>query len=170
MIQKSNIILTGFMATGKTTIGKLLAQQLNWKFVDTDEMIVSQQGMSIENIFSQFGEETFRKLENEIARDLAKRQHLVISTGGKMMLDPLNAEILEENGKVFSLMATPEEILSRLDQDQINTRPLLKGPDPKAKIIQLLQEREKGYQRFQTVDTGSKTPAEVAENILSLLK
>ena len=89
------------MATGKTTIGKLLARQLNWQFVDTDEIIVSQQAMSIENIFSQFGEEAFRKLENEVARDLAKREHLVISTGGKMMLDPLNAENLEKKWQGF---------------------------------------------------------------------
>jgi shikimate kinase len=67
-------------------------------------------------------------------------------------------------------MATPEEILSRLELDQVNTRPLLKGADPRAKIIQLLQEREKGYQRFQTVNTSCKTPAEIAESILSLLK
>lgn len=166
---KRNIILTGFMATGKTTIGKSLAKQLGRTFVDTDELIVEKQGMSIADIFEQFGEDTFRKLETDVARELANQEGLVISTGGRMMLDPTNVAVLTKTGRVFCLIATPEEILNRLEQDTVNKRPLLEVPDPGARIVELLEERQQGYHRFLKVITDDKKPAEITDNLLDFI-
>lgn len=167
--RKNNIILTGFMATGKTTIGKMLAKQLHLKFVDTDETIISRQGLSIPEIFEHLGEENFRKMETTIAGELAQQEGLVVSTGGRMMLDQVNVELLTQSGRVFCLTATAEEILSRLGKDTLNSRPLLAVPDPKKKIIELLEERKRGYHRFQKVTTSGKTPPEVAREILAII-
>lgn len=157
------------MATGKTTIGQILAQQLRLKFVDTDELIESQQGIRIQEIFKQFGENAFRKMETNIARELAGQDGLVISTGGRMMLDPENVTLLTQTGRVFCLTATADEIFNRLQQDTVHTRPLLAVPEPKTKIIELLEERKRGYQRFQKVSTSGKEPSEVAQEIRVLL-
>lgn len=157
------------MATGKTTIGQIIAKQLRLKFVDTDELIVIRQGLSIPEIFEKFGEEAFRKMETKIAGELAKESGLVISTGGRMMLDPVNVALLTQTGHVFCLTATADEILTRLGEDTVNTRPLLAVPDPKAKITALLEERKKGYQCFQKVSTSKKEPSEVAQDLLALI-
>lgn len=165
---KQNIILTGFMATGKTSIGQLLAQKLHLKFVDTDEEIISRQGLSIPEIFTRFGEDAFRKMETEIAEELAHQEGLVISTGGRMMLDVTNVDLLTKTGRVFCLTATADEILARIGKDG-STRPLLAVADPKTKIIELLEERKKGYQRFDKVSTSGKTPNEIAQDLIDLL-
>lgn len=164
-----NIILTGFMATGKTTIGQLIAKELCLKFIDTDEEIVSRQGLSIPDIFSHFGEHAFREMETEIADELAGREGLVISTGGRMMLDPTNVDLLTKTGHVFCLTATADEILDRVAKDG-GTRPLLAVPDPKGKILELLEERKKGYQRFEKVSTSNRKPAEIAQDVIKLFK
>lgn len=166
---KKNIILTGFMATGKTTIGQLLAQKLHLQFIDTDKEIVSRQGLSIPDIFTHFGEDAFREMETKIAGELAERDDLVISTGGRMMLDPTNVNLLTKTGRVFCLTATADEILNRVGKDG-GTRPLLAVPDPKTKILELLEERKKGYHRFEKVSTSGKKPAEVAQDVITLLK
>lgn len=162
----SNIVLTGFMATGKSTVGRLLAQILNYHFVDTDKLIENQQGTSIPEIFATVGEDGFRKLEKAVAKELATKDKLVIATGGRLMLDRENADLLSENGEVFSLIASTEEILNRLTNDTSNKRPLLSGPDQKKKILELLQKRRSGYQRFTTIDTDGKSPDKIAEEIL----
>lgn len=167
--KQNNIILTGFMATGKTTIGKMLAKQLQLQFIDTDETIVSRQGQSIPEIFEHFGEKTFRKMETSIARELAGQEGLVVSTGGRMMLDPVNVDLLTQSGRIFCLTATAEEILSRLEKDTQNSRPLLAVPDPKKKIIELLEERKKGYHRFQKITTSGKTPPEITKEIVAII-
>lgn len=165
---KKNIILTGFMATGKTTIGQIIAKELHLKFVDTDEEIISRQGLSIPEIFTRFGEDAFRKMETEMARELASQDGLVISTGGRMMLDAVNVDLLTQTGRVFCLTATADEILHRVGKDG-GTRPLLAVPDPKAKIIELLEERQKGYHRFEKVSTSGKSPNEIAQDLIDIL-
>ncbi|BHH82884.1 shikimate kinase [Desulforhopalus sp. 52FAK] len=165
-----NIVLTGFMATGKSTVGKSLAQTLQLKFVDTDQLIEAKHGISIPEIFTQFGESEFRQMETDIARDLSEQEGLVIATGGRMMLDPVNVKLLKLKGQVFSLVATADEILERLLKDTNNERPLLAVADPKAKILELLEERKLGYNQFQTVNTSGKEATEIADNILKLLK
>ena len=100
---RKNIILTGFMGTGKTTVGKLLAQRLGYRFVDTDELIQARQKRSIPEIFTESGEAAFRAMEREIAPELAAQEGLIISTGGGMMLDPANIVALAQKGQIFLL-------------------------------------------------------------------
>ncbi|MGH9134897.1 MAG: shikimate kinase, partial [Ilumatobacteraceae bacterium] len=100
-----NIVLTGFMGTGKTTVGRLLAEQLGFEFVDTDQVIEQRHG-AIAEVFRVMGEDAFRRIERELAAELADRERLVISTGGRMMLDPQNVASLSRNGRVFCLVAT----------------------------------------------------------------
>jgi shikimate kinase len=166
---KENIVLTGFMGTGKTTVGKLLAEQLGYEFVDTDDLIETRQGRSIPQIFAELGESAFRQMERDLAEELARRGGLVIATGGRLMLDPVNAAALERQGRVFCLVATPQEILARLAADTEHPRPLLAGPNPGERIVELLESRKKGYGRFLQVKTGSRPPQDIAREILGLV-
>lgn len=163
-----NIILTGFMGTGKTTVGRLLAERLGMAFVDTDELIVARDGRSISDIFEQEGELFFRELEGEIAAELAGRQGLVIATGGRLMLDRENAAVLGGTGPVFCLTAALEAILARLAPDG-ERRPLIKGDDPEGRVRQLLEVRAPLYGRFRPVETTGKSPEEVAGVIVKLI-
>lgn len=164
---KKNIVLTGFMGTGKTTVGKLVAKRLNRKFIDTDEEIEHRQGRSIPEIFHELGEEAFRQMENQIAEELGRREELVISTGGHLMLDPVNVAALSRNGRVFCLVADPQEILSRIGNDNEQRRPLLEVPNPDEQIVELLQKRQEGYHRFQKIITNEKSPKEVSEDLMT---
>lgn len=165
-----NIILTGFMATGKTTVGKLLARHLDYTFVDTDELIVQRAGMSVADIFRKKGEDAFRKMESDMAKELGDREGLVISTGGRMMLDPANAKALSLKGQVFCLVATPEEIVSRVSKDRHVKRPLLETEDPMQKVVGLLKQREEGYGKFSQMRTSSKTPHEVTSSLVGIIR
>jgi len=164
-----NIVLTGFMATGKSTVGRLLAKDLDRDFVDTDHLIEERQKMTIPEIFSRKGESAFRHMETEVARELGQRQGLVISTGGRMLLDPANVSALSSKGRVFCLVATPQEILLRLIKDKDNHRPLLDVPNPGEQIIALLQKREKGYQQFFKIATDNKQPSDIKDIIIKIL-
>ncbi len=168
-MKAKNIILTGFMGTGKTTIGILLAEKLGYDFVDTDHLIEKKCGMSIPDIFREKGENEFRDLETAISLELSGKENLIISTGGRLMLDAINAEALGKSGTAFCLTATVEEILNRVSLDQHSKRPLLEGTNPKKRITQLFQERREGYAKFTQITTSDKTPNEIVENILSLL-
>jgi len=169
-MDKPNIILTGFMGSGKTTVGTLLAKQLDYDFIDTDHLIEERCGMTVQELFRTQGEDAFRKLESEVALELGASQGMVISTGGRLMLDPANARALSASGKVFCLVATPEEILRRVTADQAATRPLLDTPNPMEKIVGLLQERENGYGQFSQMLTTAKSPAEVTQNLLGIFQ
>ncbi|MFK5954803.1 MAG: shikimate kinase [Desulfobacterium sp.] len=168
MKHKRNIILTGFMGTGKTTVGKRVAQSLEYEFVDTDVQIMSQNHCTIAEIFENQGEAAFRQMESDLARDLAHRQGLVISTGGKMMLDKTNKDVLEKSGMVFCLVADPVEIMARVSGDSGVERPLLKGANGMETLIHLLSERKKGYGQYLQVDTMSKSPDEVAQTLMAM--
>lgn len=167
---KTNIILTGFMGTGKTTVGTLLAKKLKRQFIDTDHLIETRQGMTIPAIFADLGESAFRQMEAELAQELANKEGLVISTGGRFMLNPANIDALSSKGRIFCLVATPKEIIARLTKDPDNRRPLLNVPNPGEQITKLLQERQKGYQRFVKLVTDGKQPEEVVENLFELLQ
>ncbi len=167
-MRQPNLILTGFMATGKTTIAKRLANQLNYEWIDTDEMIVQQTGLSVAQIFQKKGEPVFRALEKDLAQHLSTRQGLVISTGGGMLLNPENVSLLSQNGQIFCLTASPEEILRRISDDTHAKRPLLESPDPMNRIKTLLKQREEGYARFTQIDTSGKTPEQVVSLIMDL--
>jgi len=164
---RRNVVLTGFMATGKSAVGRLLASRIGYEWVDTDSVIEARYG-SIPEIFAVRGENEFRRFERKVASEFARRDGLVVSTGGAMMLDPANAELLGATGRVFCLVASLDTILQRVT-DSAADRPLLAGPDPRQRIIDLLEARAAGYGRFTTVDTTGKSVVEVAEDIVALL-
>jgi shikimate kinase len=161
----ANIILTGFMATGKSAVGRRLATILGRRFVDTDELIVARQGCSVADIFRVHGEACFRRLEAEVARELALAEGLVVATGGKMLLDPENAEVLGRTGRIFCLTAEPKAILARVEADTESRRPLLETEDRLARITALLKARAAGYACFEAIDTTGKSPEEIAREI-----
>jgi len=158
------------MATGKTTVGKRLAEKLGYEFVDTDDVIVERSKMTIPDIFQTRGEAAFRRMESEVAKDLGKREGLVISTGGGMMLNPDNAAALSRKGRVFCLVATPEEILNRIVKDDHVKRPLLEASDPMQRIVGLLAQRKEDYGRFPQMITSEKTPDEVTRNLMGIFQ
>lgn len=165
-----NIILTGFMGTGKTTVGRLLAEKLSFQFVDTDVYIEDQYGKTIAEIFVEDGERAFRQMERDAARELGESVGQVISTGGRMMLDPENITSLSSSGRIFCLSASVDEILRRVLSDESGMeRPLLKGDDPKAKIVALLEERKEKYGRFPQIGTDQRTPEAICAEILDAL-
>jgi shikimate kinase / 3-dehydroquinate synthase len=163
------VVLTGFMGTGKSSAGRLLAKQTGRRFVDTDEWIEERAGLTIAEIFEQHGEAHFRRLEALAAVELAVEEDLVVATGGRLMLDPANGLDLGRDALVVCLTAEPEEILARLAHD-LARRPLLDVPRPEARIRQLLEERAERYGRFHQISTSGKEPAAVAAEIVALLE
>ena len=163
-----NLVLTGFMGTGKTTVGRILADRLGYGFVDTDDVIESRAG-PIHEIFEHRGEEAFREMERAVARELAGRDGLVIATGGRMMLDPECAACLEPASYVVCLTADAATVLQRATDPDAARRPLLDGPDAPARVRELLAERAEGYARFASVETDDRSPDEVADAVMALL-
>ena len=165
MTAAGNLVLTGFMATGKSTVGRLLADRLDLEFMDTDLIIEERHG-PIPEIFETQGEEAFRAMERSLAVELGSRTGLVIATGGGMLLDPNNVDALCRRGRIICLVAGPEEILRRVSADgSLAKRPLLAGDDPGGRIVELLAERAPGYARFTHVATDGVEPDEVVEEV-----
>ena len=163
-----NVVLTGFMGTGKTTVGRLIAGELGWAFVDTDDVIVARHG-PIDRIFAEQGEDAFRALEREVAAEVAADRRQVIATGGRMLLDPANADVLIATGRVYCLVADAAAIVSRLESDIDGpVRPLLAGQDPAGAVARLLDERRAGYGQFEQVNTANDSPEAVAARIIRL--
>lgn len=167
---RPNIILTGFMATGKTTVGQLIAKHLAYEFVDTDSLIVQREGMSVQKIFQTRGEPEFRRMESTLARELAEHQGRVVSTGGGMLVDPGNAKILGQTGLIFCLVATAQEIFDRVAKDTRAKRPLLSSPDPMAEVRRLMAQREAAYKNFTQIDTTGKDPKAVAREVMEMIR
>ncbi len=164
-----NIILTGFMGTGKTAVGKELSRLLNMRLVDVDSEIEESRKMKITDIFKNFGEPFFRDIETEMIRRLADAQNTVISTGGGAVLREENMEALRASGVVFCLYADAETIIARTGDS--NDRPLLAVEDPMAKIKELLRVRMPFYEKAGImIDTNGKTPLEVAEEIADIIR
>ncbi len=159
-----NIVLIGFMGTGKSTIGKLLAKQLDFQFVDVDAGIEQQAGKSITQIFQSEGEGHFRRLETEFAEKLSAEDCQVIATGGGFVLNPQNITVLKSQGFIIALQALPQVIYERIKAEK--HRPLLAVSDPLTKISQLLMERADKYQDADLIiDTDGKTPVDIAAEI-----
>lgn len=155
-----NIVITGFMASGKTTVGRLIASLTERRFVDTDTVIADRAGMSIAQIFELKGEAAFRALEQELCRDLAAERNLVIATGGGMLVNDESRALMLENGFVVCLDTPPELIRARLAA--ATDRPL--AGDWEA----LYAKRRAAYAAIPThVDTLDKTPEQLAEEIVA---
>ncbi len=165
MLRTTNLVLTGFMGVGKTTVGRLVAAALERRFVDTDEQITLQAGRSIRAIFEQAGEPAFRAWEARLALELGVQTHLVIAVGGGFFLNPDNIRCLTRQGVIVCLTATPETIYHRLGGDA--ARPLLAGAEPLGRIRDLLAARATLYRSFPQLPTDDQTPAEVAQAVMA---
>jgi shikimate kinase len=153
-----NIILIGFMASGKSTIGKALAEKLGYDFVDTDELIELKAGKSISEIFANEGEQRFREYEAEVLERLGAVSEKVIATGGGLILQEKNRKILQESQPVFFLTVTPEQVLERTPNYQ--TRPLINYADINKRreiIEQLLKKRDNLYRSVTDYVVETKT-------------
>ncbi len=160
-----NIVLTGFMGAGKTEAGRELSRILGWKIIDVDDEIVKAQNMTINEIFSKFGEPVFREMETEMIRKVSQNRKVIISTGGGAVLRQENLDILREHGVIICLRAGPETILRRTKDN--NERPLLQVEDPLKRIKELLEFRKPFYEKADImIDTDEKTPFHIAEEIL----
>ncbi|MBI3252949.1 MAG: shikimate kinase [Candidatus Omnitrophica bacterium] len=165
---KKNIVLIGFMGTGKTSVGKILARELDRPLVDVDQAIEEKEKRKIAEIFEKSGEAYFRAVEKEAVREAAVRESVVITTGGGAVLDPENLDALRRNGTLIALSAKPETIYERVKNSR--HRPLLKGEDLLAQIQKLLEIRKPHYEKADlTLDTDGQTSAEVAARILKRL-
>ena len=165
-----SIILIGFMGTGKTTVGKLLAEKLQIPLVDLDTVIVHQQQMEINDIFAQYGEVKFRALEHEVLCQAVQQQDTIISPGGGAVLRAENRAVMKEHCHVIGLTARPEVILERVNRDT-TVRPVLEnrapGQSKLERIEQVLAERQPCYAEADyMVDTSDETANVLAEQIL----
>ncbi len=162
-----NIVLVGFMGTGKTFVGKEVAQRLKYEHVDIDELIEKSEEMKITDIFKRFGESYFRDREKEIVVKLRDRENLVISAGGGIMLFQDNVDSFKKKGILICLTATPEVIYERVKD--IRDRPLLEADNPKERIITLLKFREPFYKKADfMVDTSELPVEEVVEKVIEV--
>lgn len=156
-----SIVITGFMGTGKTTVGTILARQLARPFVDTDVEIVKRAGKPIPAIFAEDGEPVFRQYERDLVAELAEKRGLVIATGGGMLVNPENRDRLLQTALVVCLDASAEVIGARLSRD--SGRPLA------ANWAELLEKRRAAYAAIPLhVNTANCTPEQVAERIIRL--
>ncbi len=164
----SNIVLIGFMGTGKTAVGKKLAVDLGLEFVDTDDLIEKREGRSVSEIFRDTGEEYFRRVEREVIAELAERKGLVVATGGGAVLNPDNVASLRKKGRWVCLRARPRTIMTRLSHHK--DRPLLNKKNQQQEIKRLLSQRDPYYRQADlTVDTDRLTPAQAAMKIKNWL-
>ena len=160
-----NLAMVGFMGTGKSTIGWLVAQELGFEFVDTDHLIEHRLGVSISDVFARHGEAVFRKFERAVVLELESRHNLVIATGGGLVTNPENVASLKNHALVICLWATPEDILERVRSH--NHRPLLQTAHPLEKIRELLAVREPFYRQADVlIHTGMRSAREVTQQVM----
>ncbi len=164
-----NIALVGFMGTGKSTVGRILAERLGAEFIDLDELIEREEGISVKEIFFTKGELYFRQLEHRMVHEVSQAGNRVISCGGGVVLDETNIQCLKQAGVVVCLQATVEDIVNRI---RINVdRPLLNVKDKAERIQKLLEERQPCYDRIDfKINTSGIDPRGVAELILKLVR
>ena len=167
--RERNIILTGFRATGKTAVGRRLAERLGYAFVDLDALVEAEAGMSISQLFTERGEAAFRELESRMVGRVAQQRRCVIATGGGTVLSPVNLRVLKQSGVVVTLTADLETLLSRLGTGAY--QPILHGNDLRARVEQLLAERRDAYSQADvTVDTTARTVDETVDCVLHAVK
>jgi shikimate kinase len=170
------LVLIGLRGTGKSTVGKILADRLCWEFVDTDTLVQERAGLTIREIFEQNGESHFRKLETEVVQESAQKDKAVIATGGGAVLNPQNVRALKQNGFVVHLSADPTELWHRIVQDKTShaSRPKLvenaeSGID---ELKKLMHARAAVYAQTRDVEVSveDRSPAEVADAVQILMR
>jgi len=164
-----NIVLIGFMGSGKTSVGTELSTLLEMNYIDTDDKIVENFGISINEIFDTYGEAEFRKLERRAIEDLKGTKNTIISCGGGVVLDPINIELLRNVGKIVWLKVSPEEVLNRLSND--DSRPLLKDKFTLKGLSEILENRLPLYENAGDIiiDTNKKDVQKIAREIIEKL-
>lgn len=164
-VNKPNIALIGFMGTGKSTVGQLVAEQLGFRFVDTDHFIEGRVGKPVAQIFADAGELAFREIERRLLCEMADWTRTVIATGGGLAAQPGNLDVLKGFALVVCLWASPETIWERTRHQ--SHRPLLKTPDPEARIRELLAEREPHYRQADIlIRSDQRAARQVAQQII----
>jgi shikimate kinase len=163
-LAEANIVLCGFMASGKTSVGKALGAITHRRLVDTDDLIVAEAGLSIPQIFERDGERAFRELERGIVSKIAKRKGLIIALGGGAVLDERNVADLRANGRVYWLKVAPEDVLDRAGRG--DDRPLL--PTDRDNLEKMMDCRENAYSNAADVviNASGMDVHEIAEQIL----
>ncbi|MGQ9617925.1 MAG: shikimate kinase, partial [Candidatus Aminicenantia bacterium] len=162
-----NIIITGFMGCGKTTLGRMIAERLKMNFFDTDELIERREGLSVSAIFEKFGEDHFRKIEMEIVKILGKERRSVISTGGKTLLFDENLKVFSEKGVIITLTSEPEILWERIKKE--GNRPLIKNGD-KEIFMKLHDDRKSLYEKLPNrIDISALSEVKAVEKILEFL-
>ena len=161
-----NVVLVGPMGSGKTTVGRRLARELNRDFFDTDHEIIDRTGVTIECIFDIEGEKGFRRRESKMLEDLCNMNNVVLATGGGIVLKPENRVLLKKTGLVFYLSSSIEQLLNRTEKSK--TRPLLEQSLDREKTIRdLVSDRDELYREVASsvVDTTGKRLNEVVDII-----
>jgi shikimate kinase len=167
-ISTQNIALIGFMAVGKSAVGRNLAKRLRRRFVDLDRSIEKSEGMKVREIFEQKGEVYFRQIEKQTLAQVLQQKGQIIATGGGVVLDDDNLALLREKTILIGLSAATDVVLSRVGNSA--TRPLLKGADRRERIEELLHSRQARYaQAHFTIDTGALTLAQVVDKIVEIV-
>lgn len=146
-LKGTNLYLVGMMGSGKTTIGKHLAHTLNYRFIDTDDVIVQATGQSINQIFAEQGEAAFRDIETQVLAQVAPYTHTVIATGGGIVIKQQNWGYLQ-SGLVVWINVSVDELIARLSRDK--SRPLLKEGDLRERLTTLLEQRQARYAQADT--------------------
>lgn len=164
-----NIALVGFMATGKSAVGRNLARKLHRRFVDLDALIEKTEGRNVRDIFAEKGESYFRRLEKQALEQILSQQGQIIATGGGIILDEDNLTLLRQKSLLIGLTASTDVLVSRVGKN--SKRPLLKGVDVRARIEELLQQRQSRYAEADVIiDTSGLTINQVVEKILKVVR
>lgn len=169
-----NVILIGYRCSGKTSVGKRLAQKLGRPFTDTDDRLVEKHGRSVREIVEDDGWEGFRRLERDTIQEVCARDNMVIATGGGAVLDPVNVGAMRKSGRVVWLKVSPPTVQQRMarDEDTDALRPALTTKGPYDEIAGVLTERTPLYERAadMSIDTDGKTMDEIVGEIINGFK
>lgn len=170
VMKQKNLVITGLMGSGKTTLGKLIAKKLNRDFVDTDEYLVAKFGSAADILNQPDGDEQFRLTEEKIALDLSNENNLVISTGGRFMLNQKNIDLIRENGEIYCLQADLPEIVARLNASNGETyRPRFVRAKNKLELMEQLEKQSAPYfKQFKKIETSGRAIEVVSSEIVSL--
>jgi shikimate kinase len=160
------ILFVGFMGSGKSTVGRIVAQHLGWRFIDFDDVIEERIDLTIAEIFRERGEPFFRQVEEEVGQELLRLDHVVLASGGGWPVPSGRLEGLPEDSLSVWLRVSPEEAVRRMAGEG-SVRPLLEGPDPVTKARELLEVREGRYTMAHlTLDTEGAEPQDLALSVL----